>query len=407
MTIEVGQSRDLTLTSSFLEDFLTSESVITNDHIEIHTSDRTLFKRCRRKWNWQSGLRENLIPIGQSAAALWFGTGWHFLLEDYFGYRRFPSVDHAIVAYKEAFRPHELPPDVRGLMDTMAGMAHYFTEDWLKYHPEPYQTLWVNGVPQVEVDCDVDITEKLISRAGERFGPEYADWFIANTLKGVGGNPILRVIYRMTFDRVGIDADGFLYIIDYKTARQIDTNKLSNDPQVEAYYWGGSQFYGDKLIGIAWQQFFKGFPDEPEWLVSSNRFSMNKQQRTTYPLYRKALKEKYGSIPPMYHDFLSHLGDMQTAEGDQFIRTDILRRNPHSRRAAEAKILDEVLDMLDPSLPLYPNPTRDCSWDCPYKDACIAMDDGSDVEFLLESSFERWRGYKQDWKTRVKFPGDE
>jgi hypothetical protein len=389
--IDIGQSRDV------VTPFLDDPAVIKDDRIEIHTSDRNLFRRCRRKWNWQSGIRENLVPLGQNAAPLWFGSGWHFIMEDYHGYRRYPTVDHAIVAYKEAFRRSELPPDIRELLDLMAGMAHYYTEDWLRYHPEPYQTLVVDGVPQVEVDLDIDITEDLFNHGYVSRWPDM-DW-LNRLLKG------RRVVYRMTFDRVVQDGFGRIYILDYKTARMIDTNKLANDPQVSAYYWGGAQLYQEALDGIVWQQHLKAVPVEPEWLGPSGRFSVNKQQKTTYPIFRRVVKEKYGGkIPSMYAEYMEYLATAAGDAGDAFIRRDILRRNPQSRWTEQQKIMDEVLDMLHPATPLYPNPTRDCSWDCPYRDACIGTDDGSDVEYFLTSSFERWKGYKQDWKRRILLP---
>lgn len=390
--IDHGQSRDV------VTPFLDFEPgvVFSDDHIEIHTSDRALFKRCRRKWDWQSGMRQNLIPLGQAVDALWFGSGWHFILEDYHGYRKFPTLDHAIVAYKDSFRKYELPGNVRDLMDLMAGMADYYVNTWLEYHPDEYETLWVNGVPQVEVDVDIDITEQLFIQCHNRYVS--TDW-LEQVLKG---RP---VIYRLTFDRVVITPEGFIRGVDYKTARQIDTNKLSNDPQVESYHWGGSLFYGDMFDGVIWEQFFKAFPTEPEWLGPSQRFSYNKNQKTTYGIYRRAIKERYNNhIPSMYNDVLSEFAAQEGDWGDDFIRRDILRRNSYSRETAQNKILNEVLDMLDPGLPLYPNPTRDCSWDCPFKDACIATDDGSDADFILSSSFERWKGYKQDWKKRIVFP---
>ena len=36
---------------------------------------------------------------------------------------------------------------------------------------------------------------------------------------------------------------------------------------------------------------------------------------------------------------------------------------------------------------LWPNPTKDCSWDCSYRAVCPAIDDGSDWEYMLESEF--------------------
>lgn len=37
----------------------------------------------------------------------------------------------------------------------------------------------------------------------------------------------------------------------------------------------------------------------------------------------------------------------------------------------------------------YPNPTLNCSWDCPFDSICPMMDDGSDWEFALETDFRQ------------------
>ena len=37
----------------------------------------------------------------------------------------------------------------------------------------------------------------------------------------------------------------------------------------------------------------------------------------------------------------------------------------------------------------YPNPTRDCSWDCSFKDVCPMMDNGGDWQFMLEDGFRQ------------------
>jgi RecB family exonuclease len=39
----------------------------------------------------------------------------------------------------------------------------------------------------------------------------------------------------------------------------------------------------------------------------------------------------------------------------------------------------------DPHDFLYPNPTRDCTWDCPFLAVCPMADDGSDVEAALKA----------------------
>jgi hypothetical protein len=36
---------------------------------------------------------------------------------------------------------------------------------------------------------------------------------------------------------------------------------------------------------------------------------------------------------------------------------------------------------------LWPNATRDCSWDCDFRDLCPMIDDGSDYEYVIETDF--------------------
>src|SRR6266576_2717151 len=67
----------------------------------IRTSDRIGFKRCRRRWGWNSHLRGNLGPR-ESQAPLWYGTGMHFALEDFHGYNNYGSPTAAFKAYCDA-----------------------------------------------------------------------------------------------------------------------------------------------------------------------------------------------------------------------------------------------------------------------------------------------------------------
>ncbi len=42
--------------------------------------------------------------------------------------------------------------------------------------------------------------------------------------------------------------------------------------------------------------------------------------------------------------------------------------------------------MCNPNLPLYPNPTKDCSWDCNFRDICIMVDRDDDWEYALQDT---------------------
>jgi hypothetical protein len=369
--------------------------------IEIHTSDRQTFKRCRRKFGWSSTLRDNLIRIGPDHKAFFLGTGFHFALEDWFGYRRFAHPALAFAAYYDAQKAIDLPDEAEEALELATGMLSYYVEDWLEEHPDEYETLWVDGVPQVEVEVAINITDLLLEGADHRGLPAVWLEHVLNRRE---------VHYITTFDRVVIDRHARLFGLDYKTAAQFDELNLLTNPQAGAYDWSMDLFYtpvGYKPEGIIWQQHKKTVPELPK-LVNAGKanegLSLDIRQATTYRLYKKAVIAQHGTITDRYLGILADLGNAQGYEGDRFIRRETLRRNQKQREAEQEKIIQEVLEMLDPNLPLYPNMTKDCSWDCSYRDPCLVKDDGGDYQYILDHEYERWHGYKDAWRGRIKWP---
>jgi hypothetical protein len=328
--------------------------------IEIHTSDRILFKRCRRKWAWSSPLRGNLAPATGAIAPLWFGTGFHFAMEDVHGHHRYDSGSDAFRSYSGLFRGDERPSEFESLVEMGVAMLDYYENLWLPRRNE-FKTVFVDGKPQVEVTFAIPIP----------------------ALDGV--------FYTGTFDRVVTDPYGRYWVVDYKTAQRFDTNKLDTDPQITAYTWAASQLYGKKFEGVLYMQFLKTIPGPP-----------------TYSLYTQALRDEYdGKIPYRYVDFVNHLASMESGtNGDSVIRRDLVYRNEAFQRSELDKIIAEAIDMLNPNLPLYPNATRDCIWDCPFRMPCIAMDDGSDVEGILQEGFIR-KDMRDAWKKKLTDQGIE
>lgn len=153
--------------------------------------------------------------------------------------------------------------------------------------------------------------------------------------------------------------------------------------------WAGTVLYpGQSISGFVYQQHKKDYPGEPEFLKSSKSFSTSKSQSTTHRMYKNALVNLYGDIkaaPEKNVSFLNWLAQQEDSNMDAMIRRDWEFRNDHQIEAEGAKILMEAEDMINRDLPLYPNPTRDCAWDCDFKMACVMMDDGSDWEYEIKT----------------------
>ncbi|MCA1799955.1 MAG: PD-(D/E)XK nuclease family protein [Actinobacteria bacterium] len=337
----------------------------------VHTSDRINFKRCRRKWDMTSPLRQNLRSKSEASMPLWFGSGVHYALEDYHGYNRFGSPVEALRAYHKAFVKGQLsmPEDAEATIEDLGvNMMEYYLE-W-EERSSQFRTLWVDGVPQVEVTFEYPL---------EDFEGD--------------------VRYKGTLDRVMLDKFDRLWVRDYKTAAQFDTNKLELDPQVTAYLLFANQIYDAEFEGMAYLQLKKSYPKPPKPLATGG-LSMNKAQSTTSQAYIKALKQMYGGkVPVKYIDFVKEMQQREKSDGDKFILSTYVRRSDAALNTEFFRIHEELGDMLNPDLPLYPNPTRDCFWDCPVRTVCIAMDDGGDYEQLLTENYipkpeeAKWRDF--------------
>ncbi len=331
----------------------------------IHTSDRGSFKSCRRRWSWGSHLGMGLEPF-QKASPLWFGTAIHFALEQYHGHNPYGTPKAAFMDFVRSSRiiaPDRLPPDHVYLTELGQGMCDYYLT-WLSTR-DPLQTYVVNGVPQIEVQFEIELP------------------FEPDTLARWGYD---KVVYRGTMDRVVyVPEYDAIRVCEYKTAARIEDLHLPTDPQVNAYLWAASVIYDKPVLGVVYQQHLKDLPKEPR-ILKSGAISTDQKQATTHTQYREMLKSLYGSVqgaPPSAIETLNYLLTKEGPDGDRFIFRSWSSRNQHQHEAEGVKILLEVAEMLEPTTAMYPHPTRfQCTW-CPFEQPCLNLDDGSDWESLL------------------------
>lgn len=321
----------------------------------------------------------------------WLGTGGHFAMEDFYGYKRYKTASDAFRAYAIATKkdPNSVFP-VEGVdLTTQAtAMLDYYENYWSLNRPH-HETYWYNDVPQVEVDFEIPLDVELSP--------------LARTMVDL-------VVYRGTFDRVIEEASGRLFIYEYKFPKNFELFHSDTDEQVSSYCWAGSFLYPKPIEGVYYQQHKKSVP-QPARILSTGKISTNKDQLTTRALYREALINLYGSVEKAPYDnieCLNHLASLETEVGDKYVNRQIIRRNNRQLAATDQKIKMEVQEMLNPELALYPNPTKDCSWDCPVKDACVSLDDGvGDWEQLLNQELvQDVKKERHSWRKYLPDPAD-
>jgi PD-(D/E)XK nuclease superfamily len=360
----------------------------------IRTSDRINFRSCRRRWGWQSHLRHGLGSV-EHASPLWFGSGMHYALEDFHGPNHFGHPVKAFKAYAEAtqrFSKHggpSLPGDVQELITLSDGMMGYYADHWLRNRPK-LETYIHNGVPQVEVHVLVPIDmDRLPLWVRDHYN---------------------EVLYAATLDRVIIDEYDRLWIVEYKSARAMETAHFMTDPQCTAYMWVGTNLYDLPIGGVIYQQHKKDVPEPPRILADGSVSKMT--AGTTYALYYDTMRKLYtpevARWPTKNLDALNALVKEENDSQDAFIRRDRVSRSIQSIESEGEKILLECEDMLNPNLPLYPNPNRlQCSW-CSFQHACVDMDDGSDFQNDLELMFQQQHPTERDsWRKHLILPNQQ
>ena len=402
-------------------------------HFTIRTSDRRTFRRCLRKWDFQSSLRGNWQYAGtEQNINFWFGSAIHFSMEDYHGENKFGDPRKAFWAYYQAFPANELPMGAEAYYELgMAMLSYYLT--WYKRHNDVtgFETALVDPETRQLYDPHkVKKTNKMEYAVEQSFilplntyvavdvnGNIRKAFFdvqdpsnISFTYNGIECD-IVPICYHGTMDRIVCDKYGRYWILDYKTAKGADTNKLDTDDQISAYLWAFEKWFGIKPYGFIYLQLTKEAVQEPKRL-KNGELSVDKKQKTTYSLLKQEIIKDYGTVnaaPDKLIRFLNHMAAIESPEGDRFIRWDFVKRTPEQIKSTEEHIIGELRHMLWEDLYCYPTPTRDCIWDCPCRDLCLALDRKDEVavnEFMqnFEQRPRNEDGNLDPWRENIPWP---
>jgi hypothetical protein len=305
-------------------------------------------------------------------------------MEDYHGYNRFGHPVEAFNAYVQASKMAQIKHGF-GLPDDweeQTTMAQGILEHYLQWgvNRDLYKTAIFEGVPQVEITFHVPLP----------FDPPPG---------------FDQVVYQFTLDRL-VEIDGEYWILDWKFYKSFGDEDLDINQQLSAYIWAAQACFDVPIVGGILHEFRKALPQEPK-ILSTGKLSTSEKQSTTHGMYKRALENLYGEVsraPKANVDCLNKLAAMESEDRDKFIKRTKTRRNEQQIRAEGTKIMLEVEDMCNPDLPLYPNPTRDCSWDCQLRDVCLMMDRDDDWEYHLNNITVQRESEAGEWRDYLEYP---
>lgn len=337
---------------------------------QISVTELGSFRECRRRW-FLAHVR-NLVGKTERKE-LWFGDLMHGALQVY---------------------------AVKGLKKAQKEFVKLYDESMPKVK-ESYGGLW-EGVEEMYADFKIlglgmlENYERFCEASGMELENVHLEQRVWVPIRDLSGKPITGTKLTARMDRVvGIKGKHDLYILDYKTGSSASTGKsFELNDQVTGYadiYW---RLTSELPFGIIFEHLLKKIPEDPR-ILKNGSLSTAKNQNTMPWQYEAKMKEM-GLMKSKEH--LECLYALEAQGFDGYFEREMTQRNVEQVLAFEKHLYFIYQDMLavvaDPRK-AYPNPSSFRCPRCPFLSVCMAMDDGSDYEHLIETQYvvdpiKRW-----------------
>lgn len=359
----------------------------------LRSSERATFKRCPQKWDWS--YNQGLTPIGQNRTPLWFGTGIHLCMAEWY-----------IPGGTKRGKP--------------------LAETWDAYSKDVFQSIKMAGLTDESEAEYIDARElgfEMIKNYLEEYG-EDEHWHIIAPEQRFSvliphpqdpNKPIVNMVG--TYDMVIRDLnDGKVKMVDHKTARDLYVRHLTMDEQAGGYIATGTHTLREQgLIGP--KEAIKGMEynilrkakadDRP---VNDRGMATNKPQKKHYlEAFDKAVeviaasterpleKLTLAALEQLAEEFnIKVFGDESKVQPLPLFLREFVGRTPRERNNQIRRIGQEAVvmrHMRKARLPILKTPNRDCATMCDFFDLCEIHEAGGDYEDIIRYGFRKQDPY--------------
>jgi hypothetical protein len=288
----------------------------------VRTSERKAWRRCPKawEWGWVKGLRSGRAP----ATALWFGSGVHEALANYYD-----------GGFYRGEKPSKFFANWAGDEIRQLEMIRSQSEDGIDFEIKEYVDAKELGVSLLDryIDYYGEDSDKETLAVEQAFQVEIVD--------GPKGNQRVIAIFVGTFDGVFLDhTDGSIYLWEHKTANRVATAFLRLDDQAGGYYAVAN-------------------------IVLHHQGVLNKNERVEGVLYNYLKKQEEDErAQDERGQYLNLDGKVSKRQPGPTFQRELIDRNKNEVATQIRRLRDEVKimnGMRDGSLPIIKN----TAWDCP------------------------------------------
>lgn len=308
-----------------------------DDVRRISQSELKDYQRCKRRW-WLKHVRRLTPKLIGPVGALQSGTRVHTALEAYYT----PGNDGDPRAVLEEVLHEAYAAYVARCLELETDPDQFVLQQFSK--DAELERAMVEGYCEwlAESGADAHLTvvaaEQYVSVTDEQLGAQLLQPF------NVVGKLDARVIDEVTETR---------RFMDHKTLKSFATQDLRQDPQMLHYH------------------LLETFAAAIDGETCSGAI---------YNMLRKVKRTKTSKPPYFARETIDHNAD----EIESYrLRLLGLITNIFELEDRIARLGDEGVRFF-----AYPNPTRDCAWDCDFVQICTMFDDGSRVEDAIRDMFE-------------------
>lgn len=352
----------------------------------VRNSERSTYRRCRQKWQWSY---EQRLEPKQRGKALTFGSMVHGGLAEWYipGRKRGRHPAEAFIEIYDAdaelhggvgFEQYDDDDNKLDARELGWAMLTGYVEKW--GDDAHYEIL------QPEMTFQIDVYDSrgdyLCTMVGSSDGP-------ARNLN-----------------------TGKVEVIEHKTAKRLEEVRINSGygEQGLTYWWGLTRWLrhtGDlgpeELIdSVRYNILRKGMPDERPVNADGHRLNKPSKDALVDACLAAGLQSK-GTIPVLTERLTAAgvdvplLGEPSARQPTPLFERQELPLTEYELQQFELRLRKEAYErklVREGKIGIFKNPTKDCSWDCPFVNACEIHEMGGDYEGVLEFDFKAWNPYE-------------